>query len=67
MDGYTVVRRLRQDPRFARLRVVALTAYAMRGDRQRALAAGFDDYVTKPVDGTALRKQVRQLLGMDSE
>jgi len=62
VDGYAVVRRLRQDPRFAGLRVVALTAYAMQGDRQRALSAGFDDYITKPIDGAALRKRVEALV-----
>ena len=62
MDGFTVVRRVRQDPRLAHVRLVALTAYAMQGDRQRALAAGFDDYITKPIDGAALRMQVRALV-----
>ncbi len=62
MDGFAVLSRLRQDPRFASLPVVAVTAYAMRGDREKALAAGFDAYLTKPIDATALRAQVEQLL-----
>jgi len=63
LDGLAVVRRLRENPRFARLRVMALTAYAMRGDREKALEAGFDAYFTKPVDVTALRAAIRELLG----
>lgn len=62
LDGFAVLHRLRQDPRFATLRVVALTAYAMRGDREKGLAAGFDGYLTKPIDAAALRVQVEQLL-----
>jgi two-component system, cell cycle response regulator DivK len=67
LDGFSVIRRIRQDPRLAPVRVLALTAFAMKGDRQKALAAGFDDYVTKPIDCTALRKQVEQILGVYSE
>lgn len=62
LDGFAVLRQLRQDPRFATLRVVALTAYAMRGDQEEALAAGFDAYLSKPVDATALRRQIEKLL-----
>jgi CheY-like chemotaxis protein len=62
LDGYAVLERVRRQPELAGMRVVALTAFAMRGDRQRALDAGFDDYITKPVDGAALRRQVEALL-----
>jgi two-component system cell cycle response regulator DivK len=62
LDGYTVLRRLRADPRFARLRVVAFTAYAMPGDKEKALAAGFDGYITKPIRTATLREQITQLL-----
>ncbi len=66
LDGYSILRRIREDPRFAHLRVVALTASAMQGDREKALAAGFDDYIIKPMQIQALRKRVGQLLGEDS-
>ncbi len=63
LDGSAVLRQLRQDSRFASLPVVAVTAYAMRGDREKALAAGFDAYLTKPLSAAALKKQLEQLLG----
>ena len=58
MDGYAVLREIRGDPRLHSLRVVALTAFAMQGDRERALEAGFDDYVTKPVTVAKLKAQL---------
>lgn len=62
LDGYGVLRELRADPRLARLRVVALTAFAMQGDRERAMEAGFDGYITKPVEIAALRQEIEKLL-----
>jgi CheY-like chemotaxis protein len=62
VDGYTVLERIRQEPRLARLRVVALTASAMQGDRERALSAGFDDYIVKPLQISVLRNRVKRLL-----
>jgi two-component system cell cycle response regulator DivK len=54
MDGLALTRQLKQDARTRNIVIVALTAYAMKGDRERALAAGCDDYVTKPIDTKAL-------------
>jgi two-component system, cell cycle response regulator DivK len=50
MDGLEALRRLRADERTAAMPIVALTALAMEGDRERFLAAGFDGYISKPVD-----------------
>lgn len=50
MDGVAALAELRADPRTASIPVIAVTAFAMAGDRERFLAAGFDDYVTKPID-----------------
>jgi CheY-like chemotaxis protein len=58
-----VVKRIREKTSLAGLPVVAVTAFAMEGDRERAIAAGFTAYVTKPVRAAALRQQVQQLLG----
>jgi two-component system cell cycle response regulator DivK len=64
-DGYEVLRRIRSDPGWRKVPVIALTAYAMQKDREKAVAAGFDAYMTKPVDVGTLRKQVRKMLYPD--
>jgi CheY-like chemotaxis protein len=61
-NGYEVLRELRQDSRFAALPIIAITASAMQGDRDRALAAGFTAYLTKPVTLSRLREEVQRLL-----
>lgn len=59
MDGPEVLRSLRNDPELSTVPVVALTAHAMAGDRERYLSEGFDDYVTKPiVDEGVLRDAI---------
>jgi CheY-like chemotaxis protein len=50
MSGYDLTRKLRTDPRTRDILIVALTAYAMKGDEQKARAAGCDGYLTKPID-----------------
>jgi CheY-like chemotaxis protein len=50
MDGLSVVREMKADPRTARVPILALTAHAMRGDRDRFLEAGCDGYISKPID-----------------
>lgn len=60
IDGIEALGRLRADERTASIPVLALTAQAMQGDRERFLAAGFDDYVSKPVNVVELVATVRQ-------
>jgi CheY-like chemotaxis protein len=64
LDGWEVTRRLRAQPETAELRIIALTAHAMKGDEERALQAGCNDYDTKPIDlDRLLAKMSRQLDG----
>ncbi len=58
MDGPTLARRIKADARFRQIPIVALTASAMKGDESRALAAGFDGYITKPIDTRRFPAQV---------
>jgi CheY-like chemotaxis protein len=62
MDGFAVVRRIRENPRLAQLPVVAVTAYAMRGDQERILSAGFDGYLSKPINPSSLVRELDRLL-----
>lgn len=63
IDGFGVLAALRKDQRFTGTPILALTASAMHGDRERALNAGFSSYITKPVDLKALRSEIRHFLG----
>jgi len=60
IDGVEALIRLRSDERTASIPVLAVTAYAMQGDHERFLAAGFDDYISKPVNVVELIGTVRQ-------
>src|SRR5258708_21320089 len=62
LDGIGALQELRHEPDLAGLPVIALTAYAMRGDREQFLAAGFDAYVSKPIEAGVLWAQVQELL-----
>ena len=62
MDGYETMRRIRQDQRFRRLPIIALTAKAMKGDREKCLEAGASDYIAKPVNSDQLLSLMRMWL-----
>lgn len=62
MDGLTAVRVLKQDSATKDIPVVALTAHAMKGDREKALSAGCDGYLTKPIDTKELPKAVARFI-----
>ncbi|MET0282795.1 MAG: response regulator [Steroidobacteraceae bacterium] len=62
MDGLTYTRLLKADPRTGHIRIVALTAFAMKGDEQKALAAGCDGYIIKPINTRSLPGEVAEFL-----
>ncbi len=63
LDGIAAVAILKADPRTQAIPVVALTAYVMKGDRERMLAAGFDGYIEKPIDYDSFMAEVARILG----
>jgi CheY-like chemotaxis protein len=62
IDGFELTRRLKRDPALADVRIVALTAYAMKGDDRRALEAGCDGYISKPIDTRTLPRLLSEYL-----
>lgn len=58
MDGLELTRRIKADPATRHIRIIAVTAYAMKGDEEKAAAAGCDGYVTKPIDTRLLLEMV---------
>lgn len=62
IDGLELTRRLKANPATRDIVIVAVTAYAMKGDQDKALAAGCDDYVTKPIDTRALPERIARHL-----
>ena len=67
MDGLTLTRQLKGDPARAGIVIIALTAYAMKGDAEKALAAGCDAYVSKPIDIDQLAKVIASHLGRTNQ
>lgn len=61
-DGWVVACEIKNDPTTAHVPIIALTAHAMKGDRERALEVGCDDYVSKPIDIVALIKKLKTYL-----
>ena len=66
MDGYAVARALRADPTLAGIPIVAVTSYAMAGDRERCLAAGCNGYIEKPIDPETFAVDVEQFVKRDA-
>ena len=63
LDGWAATRQLKASPETQSIPVIALTAHAMAGDREKALEAGCDDYDTKPVEFSRLTEKIESLLG----
>src|SRR5262249_61012374 len=64
MDGYETTRRIRADPGSKAVPIIAVTSYALTGDEAKALAAGCNDYVTKPYSPRALLAKVQEHLAL---
>jgi two-component system cell cycle response regulator DivK len=62
MDGLAMTRKLRTDPKYNDVIIIAITAYAMRGDEEKALAAGCDGYIPKPIDTRTLLEVLAKYL-----
>jgi two-component system, cell cycle response regulator DivK len=62
LDGFATIEKIRKHPGFGTLPVLAVTAYAMRGDREKILRSGFDGYLSKPIDPTFLQQELQRLL-----
>jgi CheY-like chemotaxis protein len=67
LDGFAVIRKIRENPGLATLPVLAVTAYAMQGDRENVLKSGFDGYLSKPVNARTLAGELERLLRKPEE
>ena len=67
LDGWAATQKLKASPETRSIPVIALTAHAMAGDREKALEAGCDDYDTKPVEFSRLTEKIEKLLGKESD
>jgi CheY-like chemotaxis protein len=67
IDGLELTRRLKADPATRDIVIIAVTAYAMKGDQAKAQAAGCDDYITKPIDTRALPETIARHLARREE
>lgn len=65
LDGYEVARRLKMDPELKDIPLIAVTAYAMVGDRDKVLSAGFDGYISKPINPETFSADVEGYLSAD--
>jgi two-component system, cell cycle response regulator DivK len=63
MDGHAVARELKSDPQLSSIPIVAVTSYAMAGDREKCLAAGAEGYIEKPINPESFAAEVERFLG----
>ncbi len=63
MDGFEALKALRNMPETGKIKIIALTSFAMAGDKKKILKAGFDDYISKPIDTRKLPEIVKRFIG----
>jgi two-component system cell cycle response regulator DivK len=61
-DGFTAAKVIKHDPEMRGIKIIGITSYAMKGDRERVLESGFDDYISKPIDTRALPELLKKHL-----
>ena len=66
LDGYQTIHKIREKPNLSTLPVLAVTAYAMQGDKERILRSGFDGYLSKPIDPKLLYQELDRLLSKEA-
>ncbi|HET9281248.1 MAG TPA: response regulator [Candidatus Angelobacter sp.] len=66
LDGLSVIRKIREQSQYDHIPFIAITAYAMKNDRERILAAGFSAYVAKPIDPITFLAELRKLMSMNN-
>src|SRR6266478_1518726 len=67
LDGFGVIRKIRENPCLATMPVLAVTAYAMQGDREKIMKSGFNGYLSKPVDARSLAEELEGLLSKQDD
>ena len=67
LSGWDAIRKLKADPKTAHIPVIALTAHALKGDKERAWQAGCDGSITKPIDNELLEHTIEQLLSHEQD
>jgi CheY-like chemotaxis protein len=67
LDGFGTIEKIRKNPNSRSLPVLAVTAYAMRGDQEKILSAGFDGYLSKPINAIALQAELERLEQRNSQ
>ncbi|EKD27892.1 MAG: Response regulator receiver protein [uncultured bacterium] len=63
MDGFTAANILKTDPQTKNIKIIGITSYAMKGDKEKILDAGFDDYISKPINTRQLHEVVKNIIG----
>lgn len=63
MDGFSFIKEIKKDPGLKNLKIIAVTSFAMKGDKEKILALGADDYISKPIDTRQLPKIIEKHIG----